>query len=276
MNTKPELLAACKTLGITGVDKNTKNEILRAKIQEKLGNPDLGANDKTEKDERTDSYASTIAKAGAGAVASKTGPVTGSADNIPNLSPNGDWEGKRARIRRVKTGHNDMSGAIFNWNGWPAIIPIDVECDVAWPIFEIIKKCEGMEMEITQEDDPKDKGKVRNVKTITHYAKYPFQFIGITPGTENLPESPWEYTLDAFVEDFPNYTVRMWRQLCILWELPDSQCNIKPGISPDDEVEVRKNAVHYALNLPIEADKAMRIRIRDEKRADIGMEAKAA
>jgi len=169
-----------------------------------------------------------------------------------------------------------MSGAIFNWNGYPCIIPIDTVVDIPWPIFEIIKNCVGMEMEIRQEDDPHDKGKVRNIKEIEYFDKYPFQFMGVTPGTEDLPESPWEYTLDAYVEDFPGFSVRMWRQLCILWEINDKQAKIVPGVEPDEEIRTRRNAIHYLLNLPQGAEAGMRRRVRNEKRVDIGLPAMAA
>ena len=276
MSRKQELLKAAKTLGITTVNtKSTVDELTKA-INEVLGTPDLGVDDQDEKDERTASYAATIAKHGEEAVAKETGAVVAEVHNIPNLSPTGIWEGKRARLRRVKTGHNDMSGAIFNWNGYPCIIPIDKQVDIAWPIYEIIQNCVGMEMEIRQEDDLKDKGKVRNIKDITYYDKYPFQYMGVTPGTEDLPESPWEYTLNMYVDDFPGYSVRMWRQLCILWEINDEQAHIKPGVSPEEEIRTRRNAVHYLLNLPQDVELEIRARVRNEKRVDIGLPAMAA
>jgi hypothetical protein len=139
-----------------------------------------------------------------------------------------------------------------------------------------MQQCVGMEMEIRQEDDPRDKGKVRNIKNITYYDKYHYQYKGVTPGTEDLPESPWEYTLDQYVDDFPGFTVRMWRQLCILWEISDAQAKIVPGVSPEEEMETRRNAVHYLLNLPQDADADLRQKVRDEKRSDIGLEERAA
>lgn len=274
MSEKQDLLKAAKTLGCKGVNTSSNLADLRKAINEKLGVPDSGDDDLDTK--ITESYAATVLKAGSDAVAAKTGPVVASSRNIPNLSPNGKWEGKRARIKRTMTGHNDMMGAIFNWNGWPTIIPIDAVVDVAWPIYEIILNCTGMDMDIRQEDDPRDRSKVRNIKNITYYEKYPFQFMGITPGTEDLPESPWEYTLDAYVNDFPEYTVRMWRQLCVLWEISDDQASISPGLGPDQEIVCRRNSVHYLLNLPQGVDVKVRKQVRNEKRSDIGMEAKAA
>jgi len=276
MSAKQDLLKTAKVLGIEGVNTKSTIDELRAAINVKLGNPDLGADDQEAKDERTDSYAATIAKAGPESVASETGAVKAKVNNIPNLAPTGIWEGRRAKVRRVKTGHNDMSGAIFNWNGYPCIVPIDMDVDIPWPIFEIIKNCVGMEMEIRQEDDPRDRGKVRNIKEITYFDKYPFQFKGVTPGTEVLPESPWEYTLDMYVEDFKDYSVRMWRQLCILWEINDAQAKIVPGVSPEEEATTRRNAIHYQLNLPMDASIAIRKQIRNEKRVDIGLPAMAA
>jgi hypothetical protein len=276
MSTKQELLDTAVMLGIKGVTTKTPLAELRSMINAKLGNPDLGTDDQDGKDAKTDSYAAVISKAGPESVAKATGAVTAKPHNIPNLAPTGIWEGKRAKVRRVKTGHNDMNGAIFNWNGYPCIIPIDVDVDIPWPIFGIMQQCVGMEMEIRQEDDPRDKGKVRNIKNITYYDKYPYQYKGVTPGTEDLPESPWEYTLDQYVDDFPGFTVRMWRQLCILWEISDAQAKIVPGVSPEEEMETRRNAVHYLLNLPQDADADLRQKVRDEKRSDIGLEERAA
>ena len=274
MITKRELLAAARTLRIKGVNTNTPNDEIQAKINAVLGSPDLGDDDQRKQTAEAVSVA--VAKHGEEALATETGAVLATVRDIPNLSPTGQWHGKRAKIKRVKTGHNDMGGAVFMWNGWPCIIPIDKAVDIAWPIFEIIQGCTGMEMEITQEEDPKDRARVQNKKNITYYDKYPYQFMGVTPGTENLPESPWEYTLDMYVEDFPDYTVRMWRQLCILWEINDTEANIVPGAGPEKEIQVRRNAIHYALNLPMGVEMEMRHRIRDEKRGDIGLEAKAA
>ena len=276
MSTKQELLTAAKALGITGVNKNTPNDDIEAKIHAVLGTPDLGVNDQADRDERTDSYVAQLAKHGEEAVAKETGAVVAASQNIPNLAPSGRWEGKRARIRRLKTGHNDMSGAIFKWNGFPCIIPIDVVVDIAWPILEIIKTCVGIELTVTQEEDARDKAKIHNKKNVTYYDKYPFTFLGVTPGTEHLPESPYEFVLDAYVDDFKGFDVRKWRQLCIQWEISDAQAQIKPGMAPDDEIEVRRNAIHYMLNIPQSDDLEYRKRVRDQKRGDIGMTAKAA
>lgn len=276
MSTKQKNLSAARMLGITGLTKNTPDEEVCQAIRAKLGDADLETNDQDKQPDITPGIVETIAKHGHESIATETGAVTASARNIPNLAPTGKWHGKRARLIRTKTGQNDMGGAIFNWNGWPCIIPIDVVVDVAWPIFEIIKLCRGMLMNIDAVIDPQNKANVHNVKEIQYYDKYPFQFKGVTPGTEHLPESPIEYTLDMYVDDFPHYTVRMWRQLCILWEISDDQANIKPGMGPEPEITARRNALHYALNLPMETSHELRQRVRDEKRDDHGMEAKAA
>ena len=47
-------------------------------------------------------------------------------------------------------------------------------------------------------------------------------------------------------------------------------------MEPKDEIQVRRNSIHYALNLPHEPSLEIRQRVRDEKRIDIGMQAKAA
>jgi len=276
MSAKQDLLKAAKTLGIDNVSNADGMNVIRAAINAKLGQPDLPNHDQEQQDEITDSYAAVINKHGEEAIARTTGAVLATRTNIPNLSPDGVWQGKRARIRRVKTGHNDMGGAIFKWNGWPAIIPLDQEVDIAWPIFGIIQACKGMRMEIAQEEDQRDKGRVQNIRNISYYDKYPYQFLGVTPGTEDLPESAWEYTLDQYVEGFPGYSVRMWRQLCVVWELSDEQCKIMAGIDPVQESKVRANAIHYHLNLPQTEDVALRKRVRNEKRQDIGMSTKAA
>lgn len=274
---KTELLECAQKLGIREVNKANRIDEIRSAINAKLGNPDIPGLNEEQQDEVTDSYAAVVVQAGDGAIAGPTGAVHATAKNIPNLSPSGVWHGKRARLRRIKTGNNDMAGAIFNWNGWPCIIPIDAAyVDVAWPIYEIIRGCIGMRLSIRQEQDPRTPSRVSNILERTDYDKYPFEFMGVTPGTEQLPESAWEYTLDRYVEDFNGYTVRMWRQLCVLWEIPDEHCKIMAGMLPEDESAARRNAIHYHLNLPQGVDRQMRERVRDEKRADIGMTAKAA
>ena len=268
MTNKRDLYNVAKTLGIAGVTRTTSRADLETAINEKLGNAPI-AEDATPGPD----YARVIAQHGTEALATETGPAMAKPQDIPNLSPTGTWQGKRAKLKRTKTGHNDMEGAIFNWNGYPCIIPIDMPVDIPWPIYGIIQQCRGMNLEIRQEDDGK---KVMNVKDISYFDKYPYQFMGVTPGTEHLPESPLEYVLDMYVEDFPDFTVRMWRQLCILFEINDETAEIKPGVGPEAEIIARRNTVHYLLNLPQEVDQAIRERIRDEKRGDIGMEAKAA
>jgi len=273
---KKELLRAAKTLGITSVSAKNNEDEIREAINAKLGNPapdaDLSGEQRAE---ITDSYAAIVNEAGPESVASE-GAVMPTLRDIPNLSPNGKWQGKRARIRRTKTGHQDMGGALMRWNGWPTIIPLDVVVDIAWPIFIALKAAVGLNLEVTQEADPTNKARIHNIMKESRYDKYPHQYMGVTPGTENLPESAWEYTLDQYVDGFPGYTVRMWRQLSVLWEITDVESGIKPGMGHEAEIITRKNSIHSKLNLPFTDDKAMLLRIRNERRSDIGMEAKAA
>lgn len=269
MATRNELLKTAKTLGISSVGTSSSKEELRAAIQAVLGEPDSAA-DQASNDQVTDSIANVVAKHGEEAIATATGAVLAGANSIPNLSPNGKWEGKRARVLRTTTGQNDMGGAIFNWNGWITIIPIDTPVDVAWPIYEILKETVGVKVRVTQEQDGE---KIKNVMHKTEYRKYPFQFMGVTPGTENLPEHAWEYTLDQYVEGFKDFTVQMWRQLCVLWELTDSGIGLGPGVSPTEEVKIRENAIHAHLNLPYGVPRETREVIRDQKRVNIGMKA---
>ncbi len=279
MTTNSELLKAAKTLGTTSVNKNTNKDDLLAAINNVLGNPTGAGKSELNAEQQaeiTESFAAVVNKAGPESVATKSGPVKAGARDIPNLSPNGQWQGKRARIKRTVTGHQDIGGALFRWNGWPTLIPLDREVDVAWPIWEILKGTVGVRVEVEQVEDPRDKGKINNIINQSKYNKYPYQFMGVTPGTEHLPESAWEYTLDQYVEGFEGFTARMWRQLCALWEMNDKDSGIKPGMGPEAEVEARRNAVHYLLNLPQTDDRDVRAAVRNEKRADIGMEAKAA
>lgn len=271
-----QLLRSARMLGIKGLKEDSPVDEMIAAINEKLGNADSDFDDQESQDQRTASVADALATHGPEIIATESGATPAPPGSIPNLFPTGQWQGRKARIRRLKTGNNDIGGAIFRWNGWPTIIPIDTDVDVAWPIFEIIKNCRGMKMTIRQEEDSRDRGRVKNIQEPSYYDKYPFTFIGVTPGTEHLPESAWEFTLDQYVEDFPNFSVRMWRQLCVLWEIDDAQAGIKPGLAPEKESELRRNAVHYHLNLPTDANREIRLRIRNEKRSEIGMPAKAA
>ncbi len=267
---KEQLLEIAYRLGIRDLVMEDSNAKISAAINEVLGKPII------EEDEIPESIAHSILSSGPDAVAKAGAQPNTNTKNIPNLTPTGIWHGKRCRLRRPKTGTNDMAGAIFNWNGFICIIPIDVEVDVAWPIFEAIKLCNGMKMKIRQEEDPRNPARVNNVKEIDYYRKYPYEVIGITPGTEDLPESPWEYVLDQYVDNFPGFTVRMWRQLCVQWEISDNEAGVMPGMKPKQEVEARRNAVHFNRNLPVTTDLQMRMRVRNEKRADIHMRPKAA
>lgn len=269
---RSKLLASAKKLGAKVADDAQIDDIRRA-INEKLGFPDDNAENPAG---QTDEIANIIVDNPDAVAGELTNLPSDFRTNIPNLAPNGRWEGKRARIVRTRTGHNDMAGAIFRWNGWPTIIPIEVACDVAWPIYEAIRECRGTRASVRQVEHPTDPGKVNNVVETTKYDKYPYQFLGVTPGTEHLPESALEYVLDQYAEDFPGYSLRMWRQLCALFELSDPRCGIKPGMMQEEEIKVRRNALHAELNLPMGANKGIRARIRDEKRSEYRMPARAA
>lgn len=280
---RQDLLKAAKTLGVA-IENTMTADDLRAAINAKLGVPtdfqqddDAKQPETTERQDRvTDSMAAVVNQAGPDAIATATGPVLAESNSIPNLTPNGRWEGKRAKVIRTRTGHMDMGGAIYRWNGWPTIIPINEEVDVAWPIYEIMKNTIGTNVSVRQKIDPDKPARVENIIERSQYQKYPFSFLGVTPGTEHLPESPWEYTLDVYVEDFPGFTVRMWRQMCVMWEMSDRECGVEAGMNPDEEITVRRNAIHYKLNLPMTEDRELRARVRNQKRAEIGMTAKAA
>lgn len=281
MSTNAKLLETARLLGCKGVDKNTKKADLEAAIAETLGiSTDSTAFPMTDEQvsKRIESDADLITKHGEGAIAKPTGAVkvVPGTESIPNLSPTGIWQGKRARIRRIKTGNNDIGGAIFRWNGYPLIIPIGVEVDIPWPFLNIIEDAVGMTLTIDQEDDPNNKARVINKQTKEFYQKYPIEMRGVTPGTENLPESPWEYTLDQYAAGFEGFTTRMWRQLCILWEISDADAGVKPGMDPEQEDQARSNAIHFKLNLAKTDDPRVRDQVRNAKRSDIGMASKAA
>jgi len=279
MSTREKLLTMVRALGEKPSEDATEAE-LQSEIDRVLGEPNIQIGSDEENAQananQQGAVATALAKHGEQAVAKSTGAVLANSGNIPNLSPTGIWQGKRARLKRTPTGNNDMGGAIFGWNGYPTIIPLNQTVDIAWPIFIVIQNCVGMDMEITSEEEQKNKTRIIKKTNITYVDKYPIQYMGVTPGTEQLPESPWEYTLDMYVDDFAGYSVRMWRQLCILWEISDAQAEVKPGISPDKEAEQRSNSIHFKLNLPKDAERIVRERVRDQKRSDISMEAKAA
>jgi hypothetical protein len=167
MSDRNKLYAAATKLGCENINQRSTADELREAIAEKLGVVDaegsLPAGEARDLHvmRTTDSYAQQIADDNL-SVAGPTGAVVGGRDDIPNLTPNGKWQGKRARVVRVQTGNADMAGAIFRWNGWPTLIPISRECDVAWPIFEIMRNAVGVRGEVRQEFDPNRPGVVKN------------------------------------------------------------------------------------------------------------------
>ena len=156
--TRDELREACKFLEIE-ISPATGLDTLRRKLQEHYG---------------------TFEKAASAAPAPrKTGR------RPPNLRSVLNWEGKRYRIKAMATQENGERAYPVAWESevfW--IDPKAAYQDVPAPIFHSLNDAEGMTLSLKWKQE-----RMETERTITKFKRFPFSLMGVTPGTENLPES---------------------------------------------------------------------------------------
>ena len=173
--TKQQLLAAAKTLGLTFAPA-TAEKTMRVRLCETLGK-------NVDADE-----------------ASKPKPAprfktNGIFDPKPELKNIDDWGGKRMSVRVYKPSADADSPQEYfqvTWEGQKRYFAYNINVDLAWPHFQALKNAEKTRLD--QEELKDNKGILTGIKNVwTPSPRYHFNVVGVTPGTENLPESTLEY-----------------------------------------------------------------------------------
>ena len=129
--------------------------------------------------------------------AAKSKPV--SLLRLPNLSGNGKWEGRMRRIKYIPRNRDDGEQVVVcRWEEMKQDVIADQEQDLPWPIF--MNFCDAVDIKFWKEHDldpgkkdPRMKGRLVTIEHEEVTKKYTFVDMGDVPGTEDLPESYFDY-----------------------------------------------------------------------------------
>ena len=143
----------------------------------------------------------------------------------PNLTSLRRWEGKRYRIRALP--QNQQAGGSRRipvpWEGDVFLLDPKLPYqDVPAPVFYNIADSQAKQLILNWNAQTKEMDRVWHV-----YARFPLQFLGVTPGTEHLPEDLREWLQrDAIAHD--NYADEGRDTLERVWGL------LTDGAHPDE------------------------------------------
>lgn len=116
-------------------------------------------------------------------------------DPKPNLLPGARWGGKRHNLMVFQPQQeNEQSQKYFQvtWEGWTLYFAYGIKLSMSHPHYEVLKG--SIKRVITQKAKKDDEGHQIGVENIeTELPRFNAQYIGIEPGTENLPESLCDY-----------------------------------------------------------------------------------
>ncbi len=116
-------------------------------------------------------------------------------DPKPELKNIDSWGGKRMMVRVYKPSADADSPQEYfqvTWEGQKRYFAYNINVDLAWPHFQALKNAEKTRLD--QEELKDNKGILTGIKNVwTPSPRYHFNVVGVTPGTENLPESTLEY-----------------------------------------------------------------------------------
>ena len=166
-----QLKEACNVFGIT-VGPNAKETFIREKLCATVGAP---------------------AKLESEAPKKAASRSIGNFDPMPNLTPNGKWGGRMHRVQLTRTA--DVSekqvGVPLGWNGNTIYVFYDRPMDIPEPHYSSLCNTKGNHI-ITKRSVRED-GSVETRQVTVPFQAIPYQDLGITPGTEDLPASGKEY-----------------------------------------------------------------------------------
>jgi hypothetical protein len=165
--TRAELREAGQVFGCN-FGPNTKEEVMRVKLCEVVG---AGA---------------------APAEPAKVIPIP-SQHGRPGLAPTERWEGRRHRVQ-VHHGDDDKEHKAFvlQWNGDARAFPFDKVCDMPEPYFHILQH--AVVKTVKQRPVKDEEGRLERMESYdVSKPRYAYNYMGVTPGTEELPTSILDY-----------------------------------------------------------------------------------
>lgn len=111
----------------------------------------------------------------------------------PKLNAKDIWEGRRHRVRVHRgAGAEQHKSFVLYWDGEQRAFPYDDEIDMPEPYFNILKQAKVGT--VKQKPRIDESGKLIAIEDFDVYSpRYSFDYLGVTPGTENLPGSVLEY-----------------------------------------------------------------------------------
>lgn len=173
--TKDQLIEAGEVMNCT-FDRRSSEATMRHKLCEKL------AIDSGQEPE-------------AAAVIVPSSRVASIFDPKPNLLPGARWGGKRHNLMVFQPSQeSEQSSRYFQltWEGWKLNFSYGIKLSMPHPHFEVLKG--SIRRIITQQTKRDEQGFQIGVDNIeTELPRFNYQYIGIEPGTENLPESLSDY-----------------------------------------------------------------------------------
>lgn len=176
--TKDQLIAAGEILNVT-MPRQTAEKTWRLKLCEAIGVQSTDESDEV-----------------VPAVVPMAGLTRGNLfDPKPHLGVGARWGGKRHDcIVYQPPAESEESPKCFGitWEGYKLDFPYGVKIHMPHPYYMIMKGSE--KQRVTQKAQRDEEGTQIGVETTYHpIPRYQDQYIGITPGTENLPESLCHY-----------------------------------------------------------------------------------
>lgn len=176
--TKDELIAAGEVLNITLL-KQMAERTMRLKLCEALGVQPTDESDKV-----------------VPAVVPMANLTKGALfDPKPHLGVGARWGGKRHDCFVYKPPQESEHSQLYfsiTWEGYKLDFPYDTKLHMPHPYYEIMKG--SIKASITQKKILNDEGMLIGYRDIEHKNnRFHSQYISVTPGTENLPESMCHY-----------------------------------------------------------------------------------
>lgn len=117
---------------------------------------------------------------------------------IPNLGPSGKWEGRMRRVMVIDPNpESEKKTVSVAWEGKPWDFAYGVAVDMPWPYWNALKDAvsrdEASERVTEWVVEKGAKGKVTKVTTPIERPVHNYQDLGDVPGTEDLPESYFDF-----------------------------------------------------------------------------------
>lgn len=166
-----------------------------------------------------------------------------------NLTPGGTWQGRRYRVSVSRPASmKGQQAHPFRWGGHLVMVPWNVNVDVPFPVYEILRN--SRELHIDQERSQDKKGTATIINHKRYENRFQFNDMGITPGTEHLPKTQKEQFRkiaegSKMFKDFGRSALaRMARRLGI---------NYKQGIETEAVREIILRDLGYDLDVMDEA-----------------------